>query len=127
MNEDSDALPTVGQYRGVPLHAFQDTARLAVVRTDIDAVCDTADIERLIQIAGDASRAPEARLLAAYKIEAGWEAAVADRKERPDIDLDRVRASVAGLSSRRWADPDRHCSLLDSDNLAAAVRDEPLA
>jgi hypothetical protein len=35
------------------------------------------------------------------------------RVVRPDVDLERVAASVAGLSSRRWRDPSGFGSLLD--------------
>jgi hypothetical protein len=48
-------------------------------------------------------------------------------RERPLIDLDRVRALAAGLNSRRWRDPDRYCSLLEPDHGRAVRREKPLA
>jgi hypothetical protein len=46
------------------------------------------------------------------------------RANRPPIDLDRLRASTAGLGSKKWRDPWRHASLLDPDG--GVEREEPL-
>ena len=126
MNEDSDALPTVDQHRGVPLHAFQSEARFEVVRADIDRVFQEGDIAALARFADDVANAPEARLLAAAKTQALWDTAVEERIERPDVDLELVAASVAGLDSTDWANPDYYCSDFDSPDMAVK-RDEPLA
>jgi hypothetical protein len=46
------------------------------------------------------------------------------RNNRPAIDLERLRASTAGLGSKRWRDPWRHASLLDVDG--GVLRERPL-
>jgi hypothetical protein len=108
-----DAIPTEGNHRGVELHAGQSPERLAVVRKDIDLVFEMAGTRELIAIAGDPSYAPEARLFAAAKLTALHSIAVERREVRPPgIDLDYVKAIVAGVNSNKWRDPDHYCSLL---------------
>jgi hypothetical protein len=53
-----------------------------------------------------------------------WTMAAENRNNRPAIDLDRLRASTAGLGCRRWRDPRRYASLLDPDG--GVLRDRPL-
>ncbi|MCP3469819.1 hypothetical protein NLM33_05680 [Bradyrhizobium sp. CCGUVB1N3] len=108
-----DKIPIVGLHRGVGLHDAQSPERLEVVKTAIDQVFDISDLRQLMAIAGDVRRPPEARLFAAAKLEAAFQIAADERKVRPDIDLDRVRASIAGLDSIRWRDPWHFASLLD--------------
>jgi hypothetical protein len=113
MTTDEDEIPTVGTYRGVGLQDQQSKKRLAVVRRAIDRVFEEHDFERLFEIARAVSWPPEARLFAAAKLEAAFQIAADERRERPDIDLARVGAAVPGLNSRRWRDPSHYGSLLD--------------
>lgn len=119
-------LPIAGSHRGVDLFADQPAERIEhVVNPAIDQVLGMASAIGLVEYAGDAQHPPEARLLAAARVEALWQLAAEGRAVRPLVDLDRLRASVAGLDSVTWVDPWRHGSLLDSTG--AADRAEPLA
>ena len=107
-------VPKAGQYRGVDIFAGQTEERLArVVRPAIDQVHAMANVGDLVAYAGNADNPPEARLLAALKVEGIFELAVEERRERPNVDLEQVRASVAGLDSGTWYNPETHRSLLD--------------
>src|SRR5262249_61546510 len=77
-------------------------------------------------LAADPRNPPEARLFAASKVECEYELAAEERRNRPIIDLERVRATVAGLDSLVWRDPDRYASLLDTHSERAVKREEPL-
>ena len=126
-----EAFPTVGEYRGVGLHAFQPPERIgAVVKPAIDVVHGMSDIGALASYAADARNAPEARLLAAAKCEAGFTIAVDERRQRPAIDLLRVRASVAGLT-KSWMSTTHYGSDLDAETDArdriALSREIPLS
>lgn len=99
-----DRIPTRGEHRGVGLHAWQDDARLAVVRADIDAAFALENADKLFAFAGDLTRAPEARLLAAARVRALFEIATERREVRPNIDLVALTAHVAGLDSLAWID-----------------------
>jgi hypothetical protein len=111
--ESDDAIPIIGLHRGVPLEDSQSDARLALVRAEIDHVLAMTDAVALSDYAGDGWRSPESRQLAAAMCESLWTLASESRANRPPIDLERLRASVAGLGSKRWRDPWRHASLLD--------------
>jgi hypothetical protein len=50
-----------------------------------------------------------------------WELAAEERRLRPTISLERLRAATAGLGSRRWRDPDRYASLLDCGGIEREV------
>jgi hypothetical protein len=121
--EGDDAIPVVGLYRGVPLEDQQSDARLALVKAEIDCVLTMADPGELADYAADPWHAPEARTLAAAMAETLWAVAAEERRLRPPIDMEKLRASVAGLGSRRWRDPDRYCSLLDHGGVE---REQPL-
>ncbi|KQS66492.1 hypothetical protein ASG32_30675 [Methylobacterium sp. Leaf361] len=124
MTEDRP-LPVAGNHRGVSLFADQPAERIeGVVRPAIDHVFGMTSPGDLVEYAGDARHPPEARLLAAARVEAFWELAAENRAIRPLVDLDRLRASVAGLDSVTWVDPRRYGSLLDPDG--AVERAEPL-
>jgi hypothetical protein len=99
---NTDEIPSNGEYRGVRLHVFQDESRLDVVRRDIDDCFALDDAAALFTFAGDICRAPEARLLAAARVEALFAVAAERRISRPDVDLDKLGALVAGLSSLLW-------------------------
>lgn len=129
MNDDE--ITIIETYRGVGLHDQQSAERLDIVRAAIDRVYDVHDLDRLQAIAADPVWPPEARLFAAAKIEATFQIAVDERKERPPIDLARVHASIPGLNSVRWRDPWKYGSLLDPgpgpDHPGAVKRAQPLA
>jgi hypothetical protein len=132
MTDNDSTIPVIGTYRGVNLHDCQSEVRLIVVRKAIDDVYGIDDFRKLIGVAGDPCWPPEARLFAAAKVEA-VHAIAADRREvRPNIDLDYLRACVAGINSVTWRDPDYFCSLLDYSRWGApgalrpAKRDVPL-
>jgi hypothetical protein len=122
----TDEMPIASTYKGVAIFAGQPAKRVALVRKEIDKVGKISDLVRLSEIAGDCAWSPEARLLSAAKCIGGLQRACERREARPDIDLERVEACVAGLATVRWAHPDRHCSLFDADHERAAKREEPL-
>lgn len=106
-------IPTVGTYRGVPLHAFQSQERIEVVKEAIDAVFDIGDAVALARHAADPAHPPEARLFAAARCEATWQLAAESRAVRPVVNLAHVRASVAGLGTLKWTSPTHYGSDLD--------------
>lgn len=112
--EEADRIPIAEFYRGVGVHDSQPRRRIdLVVKPAIDKVHEMNDVEALFAYAGDILNPPEARLLAAAKAEASWQIAADERRVRPDINLDKLHARVAGLNSRRWRNPWAYCSLLD--------------
>src|SRR5262245_44047698 len=113
--DDDDAIPTVGSHKGVALEDRQTAARLGLVKAEIDCVLGMSDAGALAGWAGDSWHSPESRQLAAAMCESLWTVASETRANRPPIDLDRLRASVAGLGSRRWRSPTHFCSDLDHD------------
>ena len=104
---------TIGTHRGIGIHTHQTPARVKVVKAAIDRVARMSDILELANFAADPRHPPEARMFAASKITVEYELAAEERRNRPIIDLDRVHATVAGLDSVVWRDPDRYASLLD--------------
>jgi hypothetical protein len=123
MIDDNDQIPTAGYHRGVPLHADQSPRRLATVRADINAALNLATVDELMTFAGDVTRAPEARLLAGALLKARHTAATTNREATP-VDIDLVRAVLAGLDSVGWRDPNRYGT--DLDPRPAVQRAEPL-
>jgi hypothetical protein len=122
---DDDAIEIGELYRGVGVESDQPRERIEhVVKPQIDIVHDIDDPEQLLAYADNARNPPEARLLAAAKCEAAFEISTEERRLRPPIDMERQRASVAGLGSRRWRDPDRYASLLDEPG--GVLREGPL-
>jgi hypothetical protein len=117
-------IPTVATHRGVGIHDHQTPARISVVRAAIDRVAAMSDILELANFAADPQQPPEARLFAASKVEVEYELAAEERRNRPTVDLDRVRATVAALDSLVWRDPWRYGSLLDHGGVE---REQPLA
>src|SRR5262245_42347504 len=99
---DDDAIPTIGSYRGVPLEDQQSDARLGLVRSEIDHGFGLTDAGALADWAGDSWHSPESRQLAGAMCESLWTVASETRANRPAIDLDKLRASTAGLGSRGW-------------------------
>ena len=56
--------------------------------------------------------------------ESMWTMAAETRALRPGISLERLRASTAGLGSKKWRSPWYFASLLDA--AAGVPREEPL-
>ena len=128
---NDEAFPIVGEYRGVGLHAFQPAERIEdIVKPAIDTVHAMSDLRELAAYAGGMQHPPEARRLAAAKCEAGYSIAVDERRQRPALDMQRVRASVAGLT-RKWMSRTHYRSDLDvrlpQGGEDAAKRDVPLS
>ena len=121
--DDDDQIPTIGCYKGVPLENEQSEARLALVRGEIDRVLGMTDARELADWAANSWHSPESRQLAVAMAESLWTMASESRNNRPPIDLDLLRASTAGLGSRRWRDPWRYASLLDHGGVE---RERPL-
>ena len=94
------------------------------MRAEIDHVLGMSDAVALADWADDPVHSPESRQLAVAMAESLWTMAAENRNNRPAIDLDRLRASTAGLGCRRWRDPRRYASLLDPDG--GVLRDRPL-
>jgi hypothetical protein len=113
--QDLGKIPIVETYRGIGIHNHQTPERIAsVVKVEIDEVLDRInDLNELFEFAGDTTKCPEARLLSAAKCEAVWQLAVEDRRERPHIDIDVLRASVCALDSQYWRSSSAFCSALD--------------
>src|SRR6476619_2113046 len=111
--EDDDRMPIVGVYRGIGLHDHQTPELVKSVKAAIDRGARMSDIMELADFAADAMQPPEARLFAASKIEINYQLAAEERRNRPSIDLYRLRATVSGLDSIVWRDPERCGSLLD--------------
>jgi hypothetical protein len=100
-------IPVIGSHRGIGIHDCQSPARVRVVKAAIDRVARMSDILELTAFAADSQQPPEARLFAAKKVEVEYEVAAEERRNRPMpiVDLEKVRASVAGLDSVEWRSP----------------------
>jgi hypothetical protein len=120
---DDDAIPVVGLHRGIPLEDQQSPERLALVRSEIDHVLGVTDAVALADWADDPVHSPESRQLAVAMAESMWTVAAETRNNRPPIDMERLRASTAGLGSQRWRCPRTHASLLDHGSVE---RERPL-
>jgi len=117
-------IPIIATHRGIGIHNHQKPLRIKIVKAAIDRVARISDILELADFAADPQQPPEARMFAANKVEVEYELAAEERRNRPTIDLDRVRATVAGLDSVVWRDPDRYGTLLEHGGV---LREEPLA
>ena len=122
---EDDQIPVVQIYRGIGIEDQQPPERIElVVKPAIDLVHTMGDPDLLAAYAANADNPPEGRLFAAAKVEVELEIAMAERRLRPVTSLEQIRASVAGLGSRRWRSPWLYASLLDSDG--GIEREEPL-
>jgi hypothetical protein len=121
---NDDAIPTVEVYRGVGIEDQQSPERIKVVKRAIDRVHAMDDPEQLAAFADNAHNPCESRLLAAAKCEAAFEISTEERRLRPPVDMERMRASTAGLGSKKWRDPWHFASLLDPQG--GVEREEPL-
>jgi hypothetical protein len=121
---EGDRIPLSGEsHRGVPLHAGQSPARLKVVRRDIDRAYEL-DVAALLDFAESSANAPEARAFACARLLAQFEAAIETRMARPTVDLPRIRAASAGVTSKRWRSPTHYCSDLDAHDENAIPREQ---
>lgn len=98
-------IPTIATHRGVGIHDHQSPARIRLVKACIDRVARMSDIVELSRFTANAQEPPEARLFAANKVEVEYALAAEERRNRPIVDLDLVRATVAGLDSVEWRSP----------------------
>jgi len=98
-------IPVIAVYRGIGIHDCQSPARIKVVKAAIDPVARMSDIVELVDFAADPKQPPEARMFAANKVEVEYELAAEERRNRPIVDLEKVRATVAGLDSLEWRSP----------------------
>jgi hypothetical protein len=113
-DNNNDRVPIAERHRGVGIFGGQTRERIdAIVRPAIDAVSAESRIHHLVAYAADPCHPPEARLFAAARVEALYELAARERVQRPDVDLEVVRASVAGLNSVTWLDREAWRSDLD--------------
>ncbi|MFO1118336.1 MAG: hypothetical protein U1E28_21915 [Beijerinckiaceae bacterium] len=109
-----DDFPIIDRHCGVGIHDFQTPARIAtIVKPAIAAVAGMNDVFGLADYAANYLKPPEARLFAAAKVEAAHAIATDERRVRPDVDLEKVRASVAGLRDLRWSSLSHYCSAFD--------------
>ncbi|WP_232628651.1 hypothetical protein [Methylobacterium sp. Leaf118] len=107
-------MPTVGVYRGVGIHDFQPAERVErMVKPAIEAVFALYGGWALLAYASDPAHPPEARLLAAARIEAIWQLAIENREVRPEVHPDKARVATGSLDSLHWACPRRYGSLLE--------------
>ena len=121
-------VPIAEHYRGVPIHADQPRRRIErTVKVEIDQVLDKIeDIDELLAWCRDASKSPEARILACAKIEAEWQLAAEERRVRPEGDAPEVaRACTGGLNSDIWRSPTHYCCMAESHD-RAVPREQPL-
>jgi len=108
----ADEIDFVEIYKGVGLHDCQSPTRLAVVRAAINLVAWTNKVHELYDYCRTPANPPEARVFAGQKILAHLQRA-GNRRRPAGITRDLVLAHMAGLSCRRWRDPDCYGSLLD--------------
>jgi hypothetical protein len=85
-------LPVHEIYRGCEVYGLQSEERIAAAKSEIDLVISMNDPPALFDFAIDATRAPEARLLAKNKALASLQT----RQRRP-IDVERLVASTWGI------------------------------
>ena len=125
MPKPGDEFPTVGTYRGVAIHDFQPDERIeSLVKPAIDRVHSLQDIEQLYSYAVDFQNPPEARLLARAKCEAYFQIAAEERRTRPNIDSEMLRARTAGLNSWTWMSFNYYASSFEL-NLAPGAKYPP--
>jgi hypothetical protein len=98
-------IPVIATHRGIGIHDHQGPARVKIVKAAIDRVTRMSDILQLAAFAADSQQPPEARTFAAKKVEVEYEMAAEERRNRPTIDLEKLRAAVAGLDSLEWRSP----------------------
>jgi hypothetical protein len=119
----TDRMPTIGLYRGVPLHDYQPLDRIDdVVKPAIDVVHGMNNAEDLYEYAADYEHPPEARLFAAAKVRAIFETRASAHESRGDVDLDRMAAAVSGLNNVVHTEPSYYLAWGTPQALAPGVR-----
>ena len=101
-------------YRNRGLHVGQSPERLALVRGEIDRICEITSAQRLFEIVADRRWSPEARALAAARCEAAAELSRQRRDGGVDIDIELLRAHAVNAVTRRWRSRDFYCSMATS-------------
>ena len=120
---DPDRIATIASHRGIGIHDHQTPERVRAVKAAIDRVADMSNVLELASFAADPKQPPEVRLFAANKVQVEYQVAAEERRNRPIIDLQKVRASVAGLDSVVWRSPVVYGSDLEHGGVE---REEPL-
>jgi hypothetical protein len=120
-----DAIPTIETYRGIGIHDCQPRERIErVIKPEIDIVAGMVDPLALFAYAADPLHSPEARIAAAARCEAAAGIVTARRERGPAVDIDKLRAAVAGLDSKVWRSPTYYGT--DLDHRAGVLREQPL-
>jgi hypothetical protein len=127
MKNEANRIPRSEFHRGIRIHAGQDPARVEVVKREIDATLAMQDIGEVAEVAEDVGKPPEVRLLACALVEALWAQAADERRPRPDVDIEMVRACVIGLDDVTCRNPYSYSSIYDGIDERAVPRPEPLA
>jgi hypothetical protein len=98
------SIPFIEHYRGIGIHDSQSRERIdRVVKPAIDAVFNAVrDVPWLSACCRDASKPPEARILAGAVLKTIHQSAADQRVARPEIDIAMVNAWVAGLDGECW-------------------------
>jgi hypothetical protein len=104
----NEMMPSIGEYRGVPIHDFQDQKRIdLVVKPEIDRVFSMSNPEELFSYAKNEANPPETRLFSGDKLKAMHEYG------RLGGIVEHLGAILGGLSILHWADPLAYGTLLD--------------
>lgn len=120
---DPDRIPTIASHRGIGIHDHQTPARIRIVKVAIDRVAGMSNILELADFADDVNQPPEARTFACAKVEIEYQLSAEERRNRPIIDLQKVRASIAGLDTITWRSPVVYGTDLEHGGVE---REEPL-
>jgi hypothetical protein len=98
-------MPILAEFKGVPIHDYQDEARIrTVVMPEIERAMSLDSTEALFAFLKDPYRSPEARLEAGRRLLNPAEELEAQRR-KVSVDVARVKAHMAGLGSLRHASP----------------------
>jgi hypothetical protein len=95
MTDEWHELPVAELHRGCEIYARQSEGRIAEAKRQIDVVIGMSHRRRLAEFACDASKAPEARLLAKNKALASLE-----QRLRVMFDLEHLIACTIGIAQR---------------------------
>jgi hypothetical protein len=88
-------LPVAETFKGVQVFALQPPERIAEAKRQITEVTGMRAVDRLFAFACDASRAPEARLLAKHKCLASLE-----QRQRRVFDVNALSAATIGIERK---------------------------
>src|SRR5215469_8422094 len=118
----NDRISTIGTYRHIPIHDYQDNDRINdVVKPGIDAVHALRNAESLYEFAINFRNPAEARLFAAAKVRAIFETRASAHESRGNVDMELLDARTVGLDSLTSTDPRRYVGAL-CDPTARAPR-----